>query len=510
MNSNIFRALFRDSFQQVIDNKIFRLLVILVLVMIGLTFLIQIREEGISFLWLTEYSYSDLTASFGLPIPEDFKPGEAIIKNLQALFVEWFAGVAGIVFCVAATAFFVPRMLEKGAADTLFSKPISRTTLLLMRYFSGLLFVGVLSFTLVIGMYSGFAISSGYSDTNFLWSAVTLIYLYAMLQAFSVLVGTVTRSSVAAMLAVLTLFPVSSCTHFVWRQKEWAQTQQWLSDMQTLSLDRLDEEGDAELSEQEEELEGVLYLLDTSFNSFHYILPKTSDASQLTSMLRGAVEGLGPALRDDEGQILVEFSEHPGGMTRVGPAEPDFKDPVLWVSEESNADERMRVSLRRRDRSPKVAPGERPKRLHHLREANTLLDELEEKHSRGEVLGHPLKETRLGEQEQIIAIRWEGGSQFDSLREARLFFQVPEWLYEITLTVPESAMDDAAYDHWETEFLRGLHLGARLVAPDDWYKEQFDWDSEWRYNAFFSIGTSLAFALLCLMFSAYRLNRYDF
>ena len=71
-------------------------------------------------------------------------------------------------------------------------------------------------------------------------------------------------------------------------------------------------------------------------------------------------------------------------------------------------------------------------------------------------------------------------------------------------------MDDAAYDHWETEFLRGLHLGARLVAPDDWYKEQFDWDSEWRYNAFFSIGTSLAFALLCLMFSAYRLNRYDF
>ena len=34
-------------------------------------------------------------------------------------------------FCIAATAFFVPRMLEKGAADTLFTKPLSRVVLLL-------------------------------------------------------------------------------------------------------------------------------------------------------------------------------------------------------------------------------------------------------------------------------------------------------------------------------------------------------------------------------------------
>ena len=82
MNSSILRALFQDSLQQVIDNKIFRLMVILVLVMIGLTFLIQIREDGISFLWIWDYSYRELTASFGLPIPDDFKPGEMLIKSL--------------------------------------------------------------------------------------------------------------------------------------------------------------------------------------------------------------------------------------------------------------------------------------------------------------------------------------------------------------------------------------------------------------------------------------------
>ena len=76
MNSNILRALFQDSLQQVIDNKIFRLLVILVLVMIGLTFLFQIREDGISFLWIWEYSYREVVAVFGLPLPDNLQPGE--------------------------------------------------------------------------------------------------------------------------------------------------------------------------------------------------------------------------------------------------------------------------------------------------------------------------------------------------------------------------------------------------------------------------------------------------
>ena len=501
MNTNILRALFRDSFQQVIDNKIFRLLVILVLVMIGLTFLVQIREEGISFLWIWEYPYRELTASFGLPIPDDFRPGEMLIKSLQAVFIEWFAGVAGIVFCVAATAFFVPRMLQKGAADTLFSKPVSRTTLLFMRYFSGLLFVGVLSFTLVGGMYSGFALSSGYTDTGFLWSAVTLIYLYAMLQAFSVLIGTVTRSSVAAMLAVLTLFPVSSCTHFVWKQKQWAQDQEWIGRMRQLDSSDQIEEG--------EELEGVLYWVDSTFNAFHYTLPKTSDASQLTSMLRGAIEGLGPALRDAEGQILVEFQEHPEGMMLMGSSRPDFKDPVAWVPRDPEADPRMRVFLTRSDRNPKGETGKRSKRLHASRVANALVDELDEREERGELLVGPVKEMEALAN-SMIGVRWKEGSERDPLHRTRLFFQVPAWLYEVDLTVPQETMDDEAYRSWEADFLNGIYFGQRFMSPDKWYEEQFGWDSPWRYNAFFSIGTSLAFVLLCLAASAFRLNRYDF
>ena len=52
---------------------------------------------------------------------------------LQIVFIDYLAGTVGIFMCVAATVFFVPRMLEKGAADPLFSKPVSRWSLLFAR-----------------------------------------------------------------------------------------------------------------------------------------------------------------------------------------------------------------------------------------------------------------------------------------------------------------------------------------------------------------------------------------
>ena len=144
MNTSIVRALFEDSLHQVLDNKVFRLLVIFTICMVAPTFLIGFHSDHLSILWNWDYSYNEL-APLGLRVPPNVRADEMLIKGIQTVVIEGVAGVVGIIFCIAATAFFVPRMLEKGAADTLFSKPVSRITLLVMRYFSGLLFVGVLS-----------------------------------------------------------------------------------------------------------------------------------------------------------------------------------------------------------------------------------------------------------------------------------------------------------------------------------------------------------------------------
>lgn len=504
MNKNIFLALFQDSIQQVFDNWVFRLLVILTICMVAPTFLMGFHSDHISILWTWDYTYNDL-APLGLQIPPDVRANEMLIKGIQTVVIEGLAGVAGIIFCVAATAFFVPRMLEKGAADTLFSKPVSRATLLFMRYFSGLLFVGVLSFALVGGMWAGFALVSGYTDTGFLWSAVTLVYLYALLHSFSVLVGTVTRSSVAAILLVLMIFMFSGCVHRGWVYKEYAQESYTLELLRT----EMREEGSGRTDEDDDSV--LLNLLTLTLDTLHYTLPKTGDAGTITGMLREAVEGTGPALEDTQAHIT--FRDHPGGMELIGSSTPDFEDPVTWVPRDSDVDPRHRVFLKRRGRVPEgEAPaGKRVRRLVASRVAAEFEKELDAREERGELIDGPNKERAMFGPNQLIVVRWEEGLESDALHRSRFFFHFSDWLYEIDLTVPRTVMDDEAYEEWEDEFFWGLSLGtAQFRGPMQWYEDEFGWNSPLKFNAFFSIGTSLAFALVCLLISAFKLSRYDF
>jgi ABC-type transport system involved in multi-copper enzyme maturation permease subunit len=365
----------------------------------------------------------------------------------------------------------------------------------------------VLSITLVGGMYAGFALVSGYTDTGFLWSAVTLIYLYAILHAFSVLVGTITRSSVAAILVVLMMFMFSGCIHRAWIFSEYAQQNTMLEILRT----EMREEGSGRIEDDDEDESGFLAALKVTLNTLHYTLPKTGDASTITGMLRQAVEGTGPALEDTEAHIV--FAEHPEGMIRMGSSTPDFEDPVIWVSREADADDRQKVYLTRRDRAPKEAPpeGERVRRLIASRVANAFEDGLEEREERGELFEGPSKERAMFGPNQLIVVRWQEGSANDALHRARFFFHFSAWLYEIDITVPRNTMDTESYEEWESEFFRGLGIGAeQFRGPMQWYEDEFGWNSTWKFNAWFSIASSLAFALVCLLAATFRLNRYDF
>jgi ABC-type transport system involved in multi-copper enzyme maturation permease subunit len=507
MNKNIRRALYEDALQQVLDNRVFRLLVILVLCLVAPTFLIGFHPDHISLLWFWDYNYQELTLGLGIPIPNDVRPDELLIKGMQTVVIDGLAGMIGIIFCIAATAFFVPRMLEKGAADTLFSKPVSRATLLLTRYCSGLLFVGVLSIALVGGMYLGFALVSGYTDTGFLWSAITLIYLYAILHAFSVLVATITRSSVAAILLVLMMFSFSGCIHRAWVFKEYSQETTAFKVLRA----EMQEKGDIQ---EDDEDSTAIVILTNVLNGLHYTLPKTGDATTITKMLREAVEGMGPALEDTEADVILE--DNPTGMILMGSSTPDFSSPVTWVPEDQDADPRQKVFILRRDREQAPSEsGETERRLVSSRVASSFLDELEERDERGELAEAPEKERRMfggGRRgNQLIVVRWAEGSPDDALRRARFFFHFSDWLYQVDLSMPREAMSDENYEEWESDFFYGLRLGKdQFLGPMQWYEGEFGWNSPWKYNAYFSIFSSLSFALLCLLFSVFRLNRYDF
>lgn len=499
MNRTILRALLTDALYQVLDDKVFRLLVILSIGLIAPTFLVGFKPEGISLLfgWKT-FTYVDLLGSVGTSIPRGGDVQIAVIAWIQHFIVDQLAGNVGMLFCIAATAFFVPRMLEKGAADTLFSKPTSRYMLLLARYASGVLFVGVLAFTLVLGMHLGFRIMSGHADPAFLWSALTLVYVFALIHAVSVAVAVFTRSSVAAILCTLMLFVFNGCV-----QQGWVFTQH------ASEVRRLDPDDDeAERKVRPAVIEMLIGALDVA----HWILPKTHDADVIVKQLRIAVTGDVEVLRDPEAHVIV--MSDPEAMKRDLDARVvDLESrPAVWLSVSGREDDGARIELARKSRLTGATDSRgRPRRQSASIAAFELAKGLEKS---PETSGKPAREHRnstagLG----VEWVRW-GEKHADKRVEMRRgFMAVDDEMIVLDGSIRADGTRLVEFDQRLESFAAGIRVdqqNAKFMQPDDWYEKVFGWRSESKFNTFVSIGTSLMFAFVLLGLACWRLARIDF
>lgn len=519
MNVSILQGLVLDAWQQVLDNKVFRLLLGVALLLVVPTFLIGFHSTHVEFLWgVGSISYADMLSV----LPGEFQsitaqieePGIALIQILQDLIVSSFAGTMGVVLAIAATSFFVPRMLERGAADTLFSKPVPRWALLASRYVSGLLFVAALSFLLVLGMYLGFRFTSGYDDPGFLWSALTLVYLYSALHAFSLLVATLTRSSVAAILLTIVLFSFSGCVHAAWVSKEQFQHDERLQAARTaLALretpeevpleDRPDEATPSVTSEGEDTGDAVLKFLTSTLDTLHYVLPKTSDAAVLIRKLKRSFEPLF-SLQDPTGELVIEHRLR--GWTLTTPGKVDLAlTPAVWVPEDDEGESPYSLRLTRRSR--RVEEDSRVRTLTSLSVSSALLDSLREN---GEARDAARDSQRLAGTQAYVVTWKEGAEEAPVLRE-RWIFGYREWLFELDATLPELRPDQEDGGRWRRSLERHLELGEEAgLEGAFWYERQFTLDAPLRYNPLFSVGSTLLFTLISLLLAAFKLRRIDF
>lgn len=119
-----------------------------------------------------------------------------------------------IFFSLISTASFIPSMLEKGTIDLLISKPLSRATILLSKYFGAVLFVFLSMVFLMGSIWLILSLKSGYWDFTFLFSVVSLTFAFAVMYGIVVLVGLTTQSSIIAILVnfflIFVLCPILS------------------------------------------------------------------------------------------------------------------------------------------------------------------------------------------------------------------------------------------------------------------------------------------------------------
>ena len=213
------RALLLDALHQVLDNKVFRILLCLALLPPLLTLLVHFREDEVVLLFgWRNLSYD----SFSMLAGGSLDPRETVISVLVSLVIDGLTGTFGVLICLTATAFFVPQMIEKGAADVLFHKPLSRLTLYLWRYLAGLVFVVLLAGVTCVGTFLGLLIFSSYSDPGILAAIVTLSFGFGIAYAVSMLFGVLTKSAVASLLCTFIFLFANGCVvQEAWVFKEW-------------------------------------------------------------------------------------------------------------------------------------------------------------------------------------------------------------------------------------------------------------------------------------------------
>lgn len=168
---------------------------------------------GINLLVVLAYAsvgFSDTGISIGFGLfpfeSERFRVGAAMAKTLYlSLFSDfiisiWLAWLATGLALISTSSIF-PDFLAEGAVDMVLSRPIGRVKVFLLKYAGALLFA-----LLQIGVFCvGAFLAVGWRLDEWKWSiflAVPIVLLfYSSLYCVNVLVGVITRSPIAALLA---------------------------------------------------------------------------------------------------------------------------------------------------------------------------------------------------------------------------------------------------------------------------------------------------------------------
>lgn len=140
---------------------------------------------------------------FGAWESDEPLPLGLLLYTIQDLLISSVGGLMIILIAVIVTSFFIPNMLRPGSVVMLLSKPISRTTLLLFKYFGGLFFVLILTTFTVGGVWLITGIRAGVWAPG-VFAVVPLMTLsFAILYAVSTATAVLTRNSIVAILVTL-------------------------------------------------------------------------------------------------------------------------------------------------------------------------------------------------------------------------------------------------------------------------------------------------------------------
>jgi hypothetical protein len=178
-------ALLLDAYRELNARKMFWIsLIISGLVMVAFG-LLGLNDKGLKLLWID------------LPVPA---PRFWYKWAFSALVVGAWVSWAAMGLALISTASIFPDLLAGGSIDLYLSKPISRLRLFLTKYMGGLLFVLLQASVFAVASFVVFGLRGGEWRASLFLIIPLATLLFSYLFAVCVLVGVMTRSTLAAIL----------------------------------------------------------------------------------------------------------------------------------------------------------------------------------------------------------------------------------------------------------------------------------------------------------------------
>jgi hypothetical protein len=137
------------------------------------------------------------------------------VFEIQKLLAGVIVGWVGILASIVLTASFIPNMLQKGNIDLILSRPVTRWSVLLLKYLGGLSYVTATAVFLIGGCWLALGFRSGSWSPGFLMAIPLLVFFFAAVYAVSAFIGvTKANPTEAIMVAIFAWLALTSLGAF--------------------------------------------------------------------------------------------------------------------------------------------------------------------------------------------------------------------------------------------------------------------------------------------------------
>jgi ABC-type transport system involved in multi-copper enzyme maturation permease subunit len=204
------RWMIHDTFRQTITSRVFWIL--LGLSALCIVFCLGVGIEGGAVREGHELFGPDnkplvgqktgrLTLLFGLFPLDTTREPEREVNLLYTVFGSWFGGPVGVLVALIFAAGFVPESLQPANASVLLSKPAPRWLVLLGKYVGVVCFIGLHVAIFFLGTWFALGIKTNVWHPEYLMGIPLMIFHFAVVYAFSVMIAVLTRSTMACVVA---------------------------------------------------------------------------------------------------------------------------------------------------------------------------------------------------------------------------------------------------------------------------------------------------------------------